>query len=943
MAATMTPLEFVTKWKRASVSEHQAAQSHFNDICALIGEPTPIEADPAGTWYAFEANVIKITGGQGRADVWRRGCFAWEYKGKDGDLEKAYQQLLQYRDGLLNPPLLIVSDIAEIRIHTNFTNTVHKTYRITLDDLLKPEMVSMLRRAFTAPDSFKAPLTTEQVTEKAAAEFARLAQLLVKWGHEPHEVAHFLIRILFCLFAEDADLLPEGLFARLVTLARRRAALFRPQLTQLFQAMMEGGTFGVDEIKHFNGGLFDNVAVLDMPSDALDIVAEVAGLDWSSIEPSIFGTLFERSLDPSKRSQLGAHYTSREDILLIVEPVLMAPLRKRWADVQAQARDMAARRDAASGAKRTRLSNDLFAMLRGFRNELAGVRVLDAACGSGNFLYVALRLLLDLEKEVINLAQALGDSGSFPFVSPEQLHGIEINTYAHELAQVTVWIGYIQWYRENGFGTPGEPILKPLHNILNMDAVLDYDEQGNPVEPEWPAADVIIGNPPFLGDKKMRSQLGDRYVDDLRKLYEGRVPGGADFVTYWFERARALIAAGKLKRAGLLATQSIRAGANREVLQRIKSTGDIFYGQADRPWINEGAAVRVSMVGFDNGSELERLLNENKDDQSTDALRNCQRVSSINPNLTASANLTLAQRLPENRHLCFQGPVKVGSFELDDSTAQAMLRSPNPNNMPNSTVVKPWMNASDLTGRARGMWIIDFGEMDLEVACLYEAPFEYVQKNVKPQRDDNRDRQRRTYWWRLGRSGGDFKKAKSNLGRVIVTPRVARHRLFVWAPLELVPDSRLFAFSRDDDYFFGILHSRLHEVWSLATSSRHGVGNDPTYNNTTCFETYPFPWPPGQEPTDDPRVQAIAAAAAELVRLRDNWLNPPGASEAELKKRTLTNLYNERPTWLELAHRKLDGAVMDAYGWPHDLSDDEILARLLTLNLQRAGVATEQT
>jgi type II restriction/modification system DNA methylase subunit YeeA len=221
-------------------------------------------------------------------------------------------------------------------------------------------------------------------------------------------------------------------------------------------------------------------------------------------------------------------------------------------------------------ARRAKAEAELFALLRGFRGELAGVQVLDAACGSGNFLYVSLRLLLDLEKQVISLATSLGDSLAMPAVSPEQLHGIEINPYACELAQTTIWIGYIQWLRDNGFETPKEPILKPLEAIRLMDAIVGYGADGKPVEPEWPAADVIIGNPPFLGDKKMRSELGDKYVQDLRGLYAGRVPGGADLVTYWFEEARAQIEAGKTKRAGLLATQGIRGGANRNVLERIK-------------------------------------------------------------------------------------------------------------------------------------------------------------------------------------------------------------------------------------------------------------------------------------------------------------------------------------------------------------------------------------
>src|SRR6266508_100610 len=372
--------------------------------------------------------------------------------------------------------------------------------------------------------------------------------------------------------------------------------------------MATGGFFAMEDIPHFNGRLFDNDTVLELDSDGLAILAKVSALDWSSIEPAILGTLFERSIDPAKRSQLGMHYTSRSDILLIVEPVLMTPLRRRWEAVQAQAHEIATKRDAASGGQRTRLDTELRTLLTGFAQEIADVQVLDPACGSANFLYVALKQLLDLEKAVITFAGDIGVGTFFPSVSPEQLHGIELNEYAHELAQITIWIGYIQWLRDNGFGQPSQPILKPLDTIKHMDAILTFDDQGRPIEPAWPKADMIVGNPPFLGGKRLRSELGNEYVDTVFALYGGRVPREADLVAYWFERARALIEAKRVMRVGLLATQSIRAGANRRVLEHIKQTGDIFMGWSDRAWVLDGAQVRVSMIGFDNGSEAHRVL-----------------------------------------------------------------------------------------------------------------------------------------------------------------------------------------------------------------------------------------------------------------------------------------------------------------------------------------------
>ena len=927
-AKTMTPQEFVDKWRRSKLTERSAAQSHFNDLCRMLGQPTPAKADPEGATFTFEKGVDKRTGGHGWADVWKKGCFAWEYKGKHKNLNAAYEQLQLYRDALLNPPLLVVSDMETIVIHTNFTNTVKRTFTLTFDDLLTKDGLQTLRNAFEHPDRLRAEQTPEGVTRQAAAEFSKLAESLRQAGHDPEKAAHFLIRILFCLFAEDIRLLPEGLFSRMIEDTKDDPDRCRELMEQLFGHMAGGGFFGLDRIPHFNGGIFDSSDALPLGRDDLEILARVSRLDWSSIEPSILGTLFERGLDPGKRAQLGAHYTSREDILLIVEPVLMRPLRRRWEEVRKHARELAAKwrqADSAGGAK-TRARRRLEKLLYGFADEIAATTVLDPACGSGNFLYVALRQMLDLEKDVIRFATDLGLPMFFPTVKPEQLYGIEINEYAHELAQATIWIGYIQWLRENGFGQPSEPILKALDNIHEMDAILAFDEDGNPVEPEWPEADVAIGNPPFLGDKKMRAELGDTYTEILRDHYRNRLPGGVDLCCYWLEKARAMIEGGRLKRAGLLATQGIRGGANRVALDRIKKTGDIFWAQSDRNWILEGAAVHVSMIGFDEGVEDERQL----DDRTAQV---------IHSDLTTAVDLTTANILPENAAIAFIGPSPHGRFDIAADVAAEMLGKPlNPNGKTNSAVVRRVVSAIDITRRSRHLHTIDFATMGIEQASLFVAPFEYVRRTVLPVRQKNRRRAYAEKWWQYSEPRPGMRDALRSLERFVCTPRVAKHRVFVWYGVGVLANDGTVVFAREDDYFFGVLHSKVHELWARrqGTQVRERESGF-RYTPTTCFETFPFPWPPGEEPTDDPRVQAIAAAAKDLVEKRDRWLNPEGASEAELKKRTLTNLYNERPTWLDLAHKKLDEAILDAYGWPHDITDNQILERLLALNLNRAG------
>jgi type II restriction/modification system DNA methylase subunit YeeA len=928
--------EFVARWQRSTLSERSAAQSHFIDLCEILGQPRPAEVDQEGNTYTFEKGVTKTSGGDGFADVWMRGFFAWEYKGKHKDLNAAYQQLLQYREDLENPPLLVVCDLDRFEVHSNYTNTQKQVFAFELADIISNQPTTtcplppldVLRALFTDPGRLKPGQTTVQVTEGAAEQFSKLAESLRSRGVPSERAAHFLMRLLFCLFSEDIGLLPGKLFSRLVESNLQRPAEFTKRLRQLFSAMAgEQGSFGEHDIPYFGGGLFSDDEAYDLTRDDLAVLALSSALDWSSIEPAIFGTLFERSLDPDKRSQLGAHYTSESDIRLIVEPVLMEPLRRRWAEVEQKAIEIIEKSKTQQKAGQTKSRKALSDLLMGFAAELSKVRVLDPACGSGNFLYVALKHILDLEKKVSVFAASNGLSGLLPRTSPEQLYGIETNVYAHELASVVVWIGYIQWQHDNGFHFGSHPILKPLKNIKRMDAVLAYDEKDRPVELAWPTADVIIGNPPFLGGKKLRTELGDKYVDDLFTVYEGRVPREADFVCYWFEKARYLVAERKTKRAGLLATQGIRGGANRTILERIKESGDIFWAQSDRDWILDGATVHVAMVGFDDGSETTRFL---------DGVG----VTIINPDLSSGIDLTQAAILRENLSLAFMGDTKVGPFEVPQQIAQQMIGAVgNPNGRSNAEVLHPWANGMDVTRRSRNMWIIDFGsDMTEAAAAQYEAPFEYILRHVRPFRATAKSGDRTGVpWWLHQRPRPDMRTAIGKLTRYIATPTVAKHRLFVWLEGVTLPDHQLIVVARDDDYLFGVLHSRLHELWARRKGTQlRDAESGFRYTPTSTFETFPFPWPPGKEPKDDPRVEAIAEGARELVRKRDTWLNPPDASTAELKKRTLTNLYNENPTWLQDAHRELDDAVFAAYGWPKNLSDQDILARLLQLNTERS-------
>ena len=943
--------EFIRCWRDSELSERAGAQSHFNDLCDILNEPHPAHADPKGAEYTFEKHVNKIGDDKGFADVWKRGFFGWEYKGKRKDLNAAYKQLHDYSADLDHPPLLVVCDFARFEVHTNFTNTPPVVYRFTLDDLILTTPVpgsdmpalEILRAVFQEPEKLKPGALEVRVTQKAAEQFTKLKNNL-RARHEDNEaVARFIMQLLFCLFADSVGLLQEHMFRKAIVTDRLEPKLFTRRLRNLFAAMATGDNdFGIISIRHFNGGLFrtGEDTVLDLEHEDLGILRKAAELDWGRVEPAIFGTLFERILNEEKRAQLGAHYTSREDILLIVEPVVMAPLRRRWAEVKAGAEEIAAAAETASAVTRARLRAQLEAKIMGWIEELAAVRILDPACGSGNFLYVALNLLLDLWNE----ARVFAVNHRLPHfdckVGPQQLYGIETNVYAHEMASVVVWIGYLHWRRDNGMGESEEPILRVLTNIQHRDAIMELcadgspklDAAGDPSEPAWPKVDFIVSNPPFLGGKLLRRNLGDAYVDALLKRYKDRVPAEADLVTYWFEKAREMVERGQARAVGLVATQGIRGGANRAVLKRIAESGNIFMAWSDREWINEGAAVHISIVGFDGGEERGHLLDG-------------AAVEAINADLTSGSDATQAHRLLENAGLCFMGTTKVGAFDISPEAAKRMLAAPlNPNGRSNSDVVRPWANGLDITRRPRGMYVIDFGvDMTEEQAALYQMPFEYLREHVMAKRRENNREGYRVKWWIHGEARPAMRKALKPLMRFIGTPEVAKHRLFAWLDRAALPDHQIFAIARDDDYFFGVLHSRAHEAWARAQGTQlREVESGFRYTPTSTFETFPFPWPPGKEPNNSPLVKAIAAAAKELVKQRDHWLNPPKAGPEVLASRTLTNLYNDlaagKCAWLENAHRTLDQAVFAAYGWPAALTDQEILERLLALNQERAAV-----
>lgn len=1029
----MTWAEFKTKWRANPGRERAASQGHFIDLCELLGHPDPNDPGSIGNGFEFEKGAKKTGGGDGWADVWKRHYFGWEYKGKHKNLDKAYAQLLLYRNALENPPLLVVSDIERIIVRTDFTNHPMVEHEILLDEIDSPHNLRILHALFFDVEDLRPKETRDDITQEAVRMMSVIATRERRKKLSDEVLANFLDRCVFCFFAEDIGLLPQDIFTNLIKACLADPEKFQKKASEFFKKMWKGGEYGNDTLKWFNGNLFEGQdAPLLTEADLTDL-HKAGEQNWKSIDPRIFGMLFQDVLErKGKRAQLGAHYTKEKDIEQLLRPVLTEPLENEWQAAQQAVIDIVGPKKMklfendknwtlveVSDSQRGKIKDLLLA----FRKRLATVRVLDPACGSGNFLYVALKRLKDLEKSVVNFAARFSIDLKGQEVTPRQLYGVEKSHYAWQLAQLTVWIAYLQWRIENGFKEVSEPVLNTQDTFKLHDAVLGADGQ----IPSWPHVDVIVSNPPFLGSKRMRKELGDAYVDALFETWDGSVARESDLCCYWFERARMHLAGGGVKRVGLLATQAIRGGANRKCLAKIKESGDIFFAVSDQVWyeVTGDAHVQISMVGFDDGSQKAKVLDGKP-------------VANINSDLTSGTDLPSAVALASNEDICFMGTTKGGDFDIpfekegtlqmDVDTASQMLWDHNPHGRPNSDVLVPWVNGADVTGRSRHMWVIDFGTDASEAdAARYHLPFEFLKRVVLPVRASNKRDSYKDNWWLHVEPRPALRVAVAPLARYVITGRVTKHRFFDWMNQVVQPDSATFAFARDDDYFFGVLHSRFHEVWALATGTQlREKESGFRYTPKTCFDKFPFPFgvsgtdrrlaelshfaTTGAGASSDPAgaakkwlekqtgpaitaaqgasVVEIARAALELHQMRHNYLNPPTAMveraiefpatatgrwhrhivagsvdqatgvgmaryswlveknkalaavpgdqhTKSLKKRTLTDLYNERPTWLENAHSALDEAVAKAYGFKPHMSDDNTLEALLALNLSR--------
>jgi hypothetical protein len=1021
---------FIERWASSAAAERANYQIFLTELCDVLNvpRPEPTKNNEDENAYVFEKAVIFQHGdgstSTGRIDLYKRGCFVLEAKqGSDQNnqtqservprkrarrgtavrgtqswdqaMMAARGQAEQYARALPasegRPPFLIVVDVGHsIALYSEFSRTGgayvpfpdSTRFRIPLSDLEKEEVHELLRTVWTDPPSLDPTQRSARITREIAERLARLAKSLEASGHKPERVAAFLMRAIFTMFAEDVRLVPKSSFTELLESIRGQVNIFPDMVGALWTAMAEGSFSPTlrQKLLRFNGGLFESAEALPITDNELELLIEASRADWRDVEPAIFGTMLEQALDPIERHKLGAHYTPRAYVERLVLPTVIEPLREEWAAAQAA---------AVTLAKAGRL-DEAVAEVKRFHHHLCNVRVLDPACGTGNFLYVTLEHMKRLEGEVLTALEDFGQQQrELIEVDPHQLLGIEINPRAAAIADLVLWIGHLQWhFRTRGDALPQEPVLKKFHNIENRDAVLAYDdvevvtdESGAPVtrwdgrtmklssvtgEPvpdesarvsilrytnprkaEWQAADYIVGNPPFIGNSRMRDALGDGYVEALRRTY-GSVPESSDYVMYWWERAAQLVREGAARRFGLIATNSLRQTFNRRVIERHLSEEkplSLIFAIPDHPWADtlNGAAVRISMTVGEAGEKegiLGNVVSETRGDADGLSVELVERKGKIFADLTIGANVASAVSLKANEILSNRGVVLHGAGFIvtpEEATGIGLGRI-----IGLEKHIRHYRNGRDLTGIPRGVMVIDlFGLTAEEVRTRFPEVYQWVVERVKPERDSNRDIPIRENWWLFGRTRPELRDALKGLSRYISTVETSKHRFFVFLDESILPDNMLINIALDDAYCLGVLSSCVHVTWALAAGGT--LEDRPRYNKTRCFDPFPFP-----DATDEQkqRIRDLAEAL-DAHRKRQQALHP---------RLTITEMYNvlaalragealnERErviheqglvSVLKGLHDDLDKAVCDAYGWEHAISDEEILKRLVALNHER--------
>ncbi len=1032
--------QFIQRWQGRHGGQERANYAMFLcELCDILGVAQP---DPAGhpgqNDYVFE-RAVKETRRDGstsprRIDLYKRDCFVLEAKQsrqieggpkqikvKSEHSTKQPEQLGKSPskaswDILMNsaraqgehytrllpadhkpPPFLVVCDVGHcFEIYANFRRDGkaydqfpdRRAFRIYLEDLRKEPIRQMLGAIWSDPLSLDPARRSARVTREIAERLAAVSRALETKGCDAEDVAMFLMRCLFTMFAEDVGLLPPQSFKQVLERCEETPQTLPHDVGQLWEAMDKGGYAHAIRkvVVQFNGAFFKQRKVLPLGREEIRELREAAGYDWREVDPSIFGTLLEQALNPYERRRLGAHYTPRVYVERLVIATVIEPLRAQWLPILTTIGDLN-EEIAALGTqdpRRDELMRKARARAMKFHAQLCLTRVLDPACGTGNFLYVALELMKRLEGEVVDLVEALGGQEEHAWldrqnVDPHQFLGLEVNPRAGAIAELVLWIGFLQWHFRTRSDSPLPPILRAFNNIRVMDAVLEADKTlavdargrplsrpgphgkpmevhlyGRPRRPQWPEADYIVGNPPFIGGKDLRARFGDDYAQALWAAH-GHMNESADFVMYWWDRAAEILTRKDtpLRRFGFVTTNSISQVFQRRVMERRlkgKTPAHLVMAVPDHPWTKatpDAAAVRIAMTVVEAGAGEGRLLQVTREaGLETDApvIEFSERIGVINSDLTVGVDFSQATPLKANDGLSSRGMSLHGAGFI--VTPQDAVNLGLGKRAGLEKHIRAYRNGRDLTSRPRGVMVIDlFGLGVDEVRRQYPEVYQHLAQTVKPERDGNNREAYRENWWIFGEPRRELRPALAHLPRYIATVETARHRAFQFLDASILPDNMLVAIAADDAFALGVLSSKIHIAWTLAQGGT--LEDRPRYTKTQCFDPFPFPLAtPAQK-------KRIGAVAEELDAHRKRVL----ADHAHL---TLTGLYNvlerlrggasapdldasERRIFddglvliLRELHDELDQAVAQAYGWPADLAAEDMLARLVALNKQRA-------
>ena len=1007
---------FIARWQGQEGGQERANYALFlTELTDLLGlaHAEPASAAHEHNDYVFE-RVVRETARDGstsskRIDLYKRNCFVLEAKQSrlsgDKKLTDALQLpgieasprgrrqsanrswdvlMLNARAQAENyvrllpashepPPFILVCDVGHcIEVYANFRRDGkaydqfpdRRSFRIYLEDLRDDAVRDRLKAIWSDPLSLDPSRHAARVTREIATRIAKVSKALEEQGHATEDVAMFLMRMLFTMFAEDVELLPKDCFKDLLKLCAEKPVIFPGMMEELWQAMDEGNisTTIREKVKKFNGEFFKNRRALTLAKAEISELAAAASYDWKDVEPAIFGTFLEQALDPTDRRKLGAHYTPRAYVERIVIATVIDPLRVEWDNARSTADRQKADGKADAAIK----------TVQAFHDKLCETRVLDPACGTGNFLYVSLELMKRLEGEVLEALVNLGGQEGLALeshtVDPHQFLGLEVNPRAAAIAELVLWIGHLQWHFRNRGVAPSEPILKAFRNIENRDAVLFWDgyplpkvvdgaeTYPNPRRPKWPEADYIVGNPPFVGGKDIRARMSGAYAEALWKAHK-HMNDSADFVMYWWDRSAEILLKPKsrLKRFGYVTTNSISQVFQRRVMEpylNAKKPLSLIMAIGDHPWTKvtrDSAAVRIAMTVAEAGKQdglLMEVTAEEAVETDSPVILFEEKRGKINSDLTVGVDVASVASMMANEGLSSRGMALHGAgFIVTPQYAEYLGFGRRPGL---ESVVKHYRNGRDLASRSRGVMVIDLdGFNEQDVRTKFPEIYQHLLVKVKPERDANNEPYRRVNWWLFGRRNTETRGFLAHLPRYIATVETAKHRVFQFLDASILPDNKLVAIGLSDGYPLGLLSSRLHVSWAMRTGSWLGVGNDSVYVKSRCFDPFPFP-----EATDIQKA-TIGAIAEELDAHRKHVLE----AHPHL---TLTGLYNvlerlktgARPRDLDTKerrifddglvlilkelHEKLDVAVAEAYGWPVDLPQEEVLARLVALNKERA-------